>query len=142
MSKIFFDFRTTRNTILSLLIVSSEVLIGAFPSTAFEVTEPETYFRSCTHLQERLNERYNPEEEYKRFEKSRLMRRSHDNGMYVLYCNGGIVVDRTQNTVCRGHIAYSWSPTAHTARYYAYWGESRLNEDDGSDVNNYCRPIK
>jgi hypothetical protein len=142
MSKMLFDFRTARNAIASLLIVSSEFLIGAVPSTAFEVTEPEIYFRSCTQLQARLNERNNPRKEYRRFEKSKLIRENslYDNGMYILSCNGGIVVDRTQNTVCRGYIAYSWAPIVATARYYAYWGNSRLG-DDGSDINDYCRPL-
>jgi hypothetical protein len=141
MSKILLDFRTARNTIASLLIVSSEFLIVAFPSTANEIREPATHFANCTELQDRLNGRYNPEKEYKRFEESKLMRIEYDDGVYLLYCNGGILVNRTQNTVCRGHIAYSWSRRASTARYYSYWGESR-NEDDGSDVNDYCRPLK
>jgi hypothetical protein len=141
MSKISSNFCIALNMITSLLVVGSEFLIGAAPSMAFEILEPETHFRSCAQLQERLNKGNNPEEEYRRFEKSKLMRLNYDNGMYYLYCNGGIVVDTTQNRVCRGYIAYSWSPTAYTARYYAYWGNSR-NADDGSDINDYCRPLE
>jgi hypothetical protein len=142
MGKVLLDFRTTRNTIVSLLIVSSEFLIGAFPSMAGEIREPETHFRDCNQLQERLNERYNPEEEYKSFEESQLRREYYPHDAYSVSCNGGIMLDKVKNRVCRGFIAYSWAPLVGTARYYADWGNSRSPYDNGGDISDYCRPIK
>jgi hypothetical protein len=131
--------RKTSSLLLFLLIISSGIL-SFLSSSRSEVREPEINYRSCTQLQKRMNKVNNPLFKFAGFERANLGRRMYAHNEYMVYCNGGTIVDREEKTVCKGYIAYSYDPTIGTANYYGDWGwtDGTPNGADGGK-RRYCQ---
>jgi hypothetical protein len=143
MKKLRLFLRTPYGLILSASVTISGFLSIQSSSMAIVEQGPEVIHRSCTQLQKSLNDRSNPDIEYKGFEKSVMGRRKLTiAGKYVIFCNGGIVTDRTDGTICRGYIGYSYSYVASRGVYYGDWGQvnGEPNFND-TDQGKYCRWI-
>jgi hypothetical protein len=129
--------RTTRTIILSLLTVSLGFLASPPPSIA----DREVFYSNCAELQKVMND-YNPGYKYEGFGKVKMIRRNADYGKYIVFCNGGIVIDREEGTICSGYIAYSFSRVGGAAHYYSRWGRTEgLPNDNDTGRNRYCRRI-
>jgi hypothetical protein len=127
-----------RTVILSSLTASLGILNLTSPSIA----DQEVIYRNCAELQKVISNR-NPGDRYQGFEKSKMMRQNYEHGQYMVFCNGGIIRDRAEGTICRGYIAYSFHPIPSVSHYYARWGrtEGPPNfNDTGQD--RYCRRIQ
>jgi hypothetical protein len=130
----------TQVIVLSSLIASLGFLATPKPSIA----DREILYKNCAGLQKVMND-YNPGHKYKGFEKVKMTRRNYYDGseQYMVFCNGGIVIDREAGTICRGYIAYSFARIAAIARYYSDWGETNgLPNNSDTGKGNYCRLIK
>jgi hypothetical protein len=126
-----------RTIILSSLIASAGFLSLPSPSVA----DREEVYRNCAQLQKHLNDN-NPELTVRGFEKTRMMRRNSDYEKYTVYCNGGIVIDRGEGTICRGYIGYFLSRIGGRSYHYADWGETDgLSNNHDTGRNRYCRRI-
>jgi hypothetical protein len=127
-----------RTIILSSLTASLGILNLPSPSMA----AIEEIYRNCAELQKVISDR-NPGDRYQGFERATMMRQNFEHGQYAVFCNGGIIKDITQGTICRGYIAYSFHPIPSVSHYYARWGriEGAPNfNDTGQD--SYCKRIK
>jgi hypothetical protein len=129
---------------LSLLMIDLILSLFSLPSTAYEVYGPEIRYGSCAQLQGGINNyNRNRGRTYKGFEKAGLMRRSYAEYTYMVYCNGGIIVNREKGTICRGYIGYSYSRLEGTATYYGSWGWTDGSPNDAdSGRERYCRKLK
>jgi hypothetical protein len=139
MSKLKSPICKTRNVVLGSLIASISLLLP-FPLAA-EVGRPEVQYKSCAQLQKHLNDNNN--DEFKGFERAKLMMRTYVEHRYMLYCNGGVIIDRDEKTICRGYIGYSYAPKSGVTVYYGSWGwtdGSPNNADSGKE--RYCRRLK
>jgi hypothetical protein len=135
--KTILSISITRVMILTSMTVGLELI--ASPSMA----DKEHVYRSCAELQKVMND-HNPELTLKGFEKVQMMRRNYDGTeQYMVFCNGGIVIDKEAGTVCRGYIGYSFARIAGIADYYARWGKTRgLPNFNDTGVEKYCRLMK
>jgi hypothetical protein len=123
-------------------IVSLGFLASPLQSIAYVMRIPEVNYRNCARLQEDMNS-HNRGRVYKGFERSELMRRGYDENAYIVYCNGGVIVNRVNGTICRGYIAYGYSPSVGESEYYGAWGwanGSSNSLDTGKE--RYCRRLK
>jgi hypothetical protein len=128
---------------MSSLIANASFLSFPFASVAKDVYGAETRYENCAQLQRNLNRKNNPYVEYKGFEKARLMKRTHADFAYMVYCNGGIVVNNEGKTICRGYIGYAYFPKMGIASYYGDWGQTDGASNDGdTDSDRYCRRLK
>jgi hypothetical protein len=134
---------TLRRTFLFSLTVSLGLSFPPYLSEALSVREPKTHYGSCAQLQKRLNDRNNPRATFKGFEGAKLMRRSYYGNAYLLYCNGGVIVDRVEKAVCRGYIGYGYDPEDGAGDYFGRWGwtDGSPNSAD-SGKERYCQQIK
>jgi hypothetical protein len=143
MEELKSSFCIVRNLILS----SSTIIVGFLfvQSSSMAIVElgPEVVHRSCVQLQKSLNDRSNPDVEYKGFEKKVMQRRQLTvAGRYAVFCNGGIVIDKTDGTVCRGYVGYSYSCVAGRGEYYGDWGIANgTGNFNDTDQGKYCRWI-
>jgi hypothetical protein len=127
-----------RTIILSLLTASLGLLILPTPLIA----DREYIYKNCAELQKDMND-HNPTLTLKGFEKIRMTRRSLGYESYTIFCNGGIVIDREVNTICRGYIGYSFSRIGGGADYYARWGKTDGSPNfNDTGAEKYCRLIK
>jgi hypothetical protein len=129
---------------LSTLITNLAILFFPHLSVAGSaVRERRMYYESCAQLQKKMNIRNNPDFIYKGFEKAKLVRRSYVEFASTVYCNGGIIIDEEEKTICRGYIGYTYSPQSGIARYSADWGltDGSPNFND-SNKGDYCKRIK
>jgi hypothetical protein len=142
MNKLISPLHMTRNIVLPALIAIAEFL--SLPSLSMsQMPGSEKFYKSCAELQKHLNDN-NPGEKYEGFEKAKMGRKYFDYEIRMVFCNGGIITDRNEGTVCRGYIAYSYARVAGTARYYGSWGTIRGEKTNlyDTDKGNYCRLIK
>jgi hypothetical protein len=138
MNKVTKTIYITRTIILSSLIASSGCLSLPSPSIAAR----EYFYKNCAELQKVVND-YNPGLTVKGFEKINMERRYLDYETRIVFCNGGIIINRELGTVCRGYIAYSFARYAGAAHYYSRWGKTEgLPNDGDTGVEKYCRLIK
>jgi hypothetical protein len=142
MNKLISFIYTAQTIISCSLIASAGFLFLPSPSIAEEIPGREKAYRNCAELQKHLNDN-NPGDKYEGFEKAKMMRRNLDYEKYIIFCNGGIVTDASEGTICRGYIAYSYAGIPATARYYARWGQTKgLPNDSDTGQKYYCRWIK
>jgi hypothetical protein len=142
MNKSRLSSYTFCSVILSLLAANSISLCFPLLSIAYEVYGPEKHYRSCAQLQKRINDN-NPTRTVKGFERAELMRKTLAENAYVVYCNGGTIINRDNGTVCRGYIGYGYSPSAGTAGYYGSWGwTDGFPNDADTGKERYCRKLK
>jgi hypothetical protein len=140
MNKLTSPIHITQTILLSSLIASVGFLSLPSLSVAEEV------YRNCAQLQKHLNEN-NPGLIVKGFERVKMRRQNTDQFQrsYMVFCNGGIVIDRRQGegTMCRGHIAYYFSYIRNDEDHIASWGitDGSPNEHE-TDKEKYCRRIK
>jgi hypothetical protein len=131
---------TIRAVFLSSLISGA----GFLSLSSSSMADEQKFYRNCSELQKVINSR-NPALTLKGFEKVQMMRRNLTDyaGHYVLFCNGGTIIDREEGTICRGYIGYSYAPHASSANYYAEWGKTD-GTPNGNDTGQekYCRRIK
>jgi hypothetical protein len=140
VSKLF--TRASRYIFLPLSIVSSFSLVFPSSSMAYEIYGPEIRYRSCAQLQKRMNDN-NPDKILKGFERAEMVRKNFAEEMRTVYCNGGIIINRANGTVCRGYIAYGYSPESGTAAYFGDWGWLDGSPNNGqTDKDRYCRRLK
>jgi hypothetical protein len=140
MNKLISSVYVTQTIVLSLLIASAGFISFPSPSKA-QITGPEVLYRNCAELQKHLNEN-NPGDRYEGFEKVKMIRRKLGYSKYTVFCNGGIVTDGAEGTICRGYIGYSFSPIGGAAHYYAAWGKTNgLPNFNDTGKGNYCRRI-
>jgi hypothetical protein len=138
MNKLISPVYMAQTIILSSLIAS----LGLLSLPSLSMADREEFYRNCAELQKHLND-YNPRLTIKGFEKVRMMRRSVGYENYVIFCNGGIVVDRELGTICRGYIGYSFSRIGGGADYYARWGQTNGSPNfNDTGAEKYCRLIK
>jgi hypothetical protein len=130
------------------LALFSPITIAGFllvPSSSMAIVElgSENVHRNCAQLQRSLNDRSNPNVEYKGFEKKVMGRRQVTiAGRYIVFCNGGIVIDKTDGTICNGYIGYSYSYVERRGEYYGDWGRSYgTGNFNDTDQGKYCRWI-
>jgi hypothetical protein len=126
----------------AMLFPSIISLLFPLPSIAYVMRIPEVNYKSCSRLQEDMNN-HNRGETFKGFERSKLMRRGYDENAYMVYCNGGVMVNRVTGIICRGYIAYGYSPSVGESEYYRSWGwtdGSSNSLDTGKE--RYCRKLK
>jgi hypothetical protein len=129
---------TARMAILSSLTVSFSFLALPSPSMA----DREYVYRNCAELQKVIND-YNPRLTVKGFERVQMKRRNADYEKYMVFCNGGIIVDREVGTICNGYIGYSFSRIGGGADYYVRWGRTDGSPNfNDTGVEKYCRLIK
>jgi hypothetical protein len=144
MNKLKLSICTFCHTALLSLVASLGSLSFPIPSVASgEIIGPEVHYKSCAQLQKRMNDVNNPDAEIRGFEKVRLLKRMYAEQKYLVYCNGGIIVNREERTICRGYIGYSYAPTSGVAYYYGDWG--RIGASPNYHDNNkgdYCKRIK
>jgi hypothetical protein len=127
----------------SSLIAISASLFSPLSSAAKDIYGPEINYRNCTQLQNGLNNKNNPYVKYKGFERAKLMRRMYVDDQYIVYCNGGIIIDGDRKIVCRGYIGYTYAPKVGIAHYYGDWGWTNGSPNDGdTDNSSYCRRMK
>ncbi len=125
---------------LIIIISSLTANLGflALPSMA----DREYFYKNCAELQKAMND-YNPGDKYEGFEKVRMMRKKTGFEQYIVFCNGGIVKDGTEKTICRGYIAYAFARVPATARYFTSWGTMREESNlYDADQGKYCRRVK
>jgi hypothetical protein len=141
MTKLF--THKSYKAILSSLIVNSFLLLSPLSSIAYEERSREVLYGSCAQLQQRLNYRNSPTITFKGFERAEMRRRTFAEEARAVYCNGGVIVDRAERTICRGYIAYSYHPSVGTATYYGDWGWTNgLPNDADTGKERYCRRLK
>ncbi len=139
MNKLTASVYLAQTIILSSLITSLGLLSLPLPSMA----DQEEFYRNCSELQKRLNERNNPRKKYGGFEKIKMMKRITGYEKYMVFCNGGVIVDREVGTICRGYIGYSFSRIGGGAHYYSAWGETKgVPNFNDTGVEKYCQLIK
>jgi hypothetical protein len=127
-----------RKVIISLLTANLGLLI--LPSSS--IAAREYFYKDCAELQKVIND-YNPTLTVKGFEKVSMKRRYLDYEVRMVFCNGGIIIDREVGTVCRGYIGYSFSRIGGGANYYVRWGRTEgLPNDGDTGAEKYCRLIK
>jgi hypothetical protein len=117
-------------------------LISPLPSTAYVIRVGRIDYSNCSELQRDMNS-HNRGEIFKGFERSEMGRRGYSEGDYMLYCNGGVIVSRADRIICRGYIAYGYSPTGGTSEYFRSWGRtdgSSNSADTGKE--RYCKKLK
>jgi hypothetical protein len=135
--KVIILTKTTRMIIISSLIASLGFLTLPLPSTA----DREYIYKNCAQLQKIMNE-YNPGAKFEGFENVKMMRRTLGYEKYMIFCNGGIITDGSEGTICNGYIGYSFSRIGGGAQYYGTWGRTNgLPNFNDNDKGNYCRWI-
>jgi hypothetical protein len=116
-------------------------LVFPLPSTAYVMRTRRIDYGNCSELQKDMNS-HNRGGTFKGFERSELMRRNYsESGTFMVYCNGGVIVNRVNGTICYGYIAYSYFPGE--SEYYGSWGwtdGSSNSADTGKE--RYCRRLK
>jgi hypothetical protein len=137
MNKLTSSVYMARTIILSSLMASAGFLSLPSPSRA----DREVLYRNCAELQKHLNDN-NPGLTVKNFEKVQMMRRTVGYEKYMIFCNGGIVIDKRIGTICRGYIGYSFSRIGGGSDHYATWGKTNgLPNFNDVGADNYCRRI-
>jgi hypothetical protein len=146
MSILTLSTRIAHSIMLLSPITITGLLFSPSSSIAGREIAPEVVHRNCAQLQRTMNNRNNPDYEYKGFEKVKMRRQTITiAGRYVVTCNGGTIIDRTDGTICNGYIAYAYTPTEGLADFYADWGRAydgiagNLNNTTGQE--KYCRWI-
>jgi hypothetical protein len=143
MGKLKSFFCVVRSLVLFSPITIAGFLFTSSSSMAIVELRPEVVHRSCAQLQRSLNDRSNPDVECKSFEKKVMGRRQLTiAGRHIVFCNGGIVIDKTDGTICSGYVGYSYSYVERRGVYYGDWG--RLNGTpnlNDTDQGRYCRWI-
>jgi hypothetical protein len=129
-----------RSIALSSLMASTVFMNELSSSIAQEVKGPQVIYGNCASIQRYLNSTNKASQQYRGFEKSKLNQVYYNNEEYMIFCNGGTVIDGEENLICRGYIGYSWSGYTHTARYYGHWGWTNGFRNDGSIKKN-CRQM-
>jgi hypothetical protein len=125
-----------------IILYSLTVILGLLASPSSSMADREYIYRNCAELQKVMND-HNPELTLKGFEKVKMMKRITGYEKYMVFCNGGIVVDKEVGTICRGYIGYSFSRIGGGADYYARWGETNGSPNfNDTDAEKYCRLIK
>jgi hypothetical protein len=126
----------------TMLFQSIVNLVFSLPSIAYVMRNGRVDYESCSRLQEDMNS-HNRGGTFKGFEKSKLVRRGYDKQAYMVYCNGGVIVNRVNGTICRGYIAYGYSPSSGESEYYGAWGwtDGSFNEGD-TGKEHYCRKLR
>jgi hypothetical protein len=139
--------RSNVNIFFHIVLFSSIVnlFFSLFPllSNAYTESGPETHYSSCAQLQNRMNKYNNPVRAVKGFERAELMRRTYHGNTYMVYCNGGTLVNRDNGTTCRGYIGYGYDPESGTGAYFGRWGwTDGLPNDADSGKERYCKRLK
>jgi hypothetical protein len=130
--------KIARTIILALVAANLGVLF--LPSSS--MADREYFYKNCAELQKVMND-YSRGKKYEGFEKVKMMKRITGYEKYMVFCNGGIIVDREVGTICRGYIGYSFSRIGGGADYYAAWGETRgVPNFNDTGAEKYCRLIK
>jgi hypothetical protein len=131
-------------TLLSqtVFLASLTTILGFLALPLPSMADREYVYRNCAELQKDMND-HNPQLTLKGFEKVQMRRRNLDYEQYMVFCNGGIIVNRELGTICRGYIGYSYARIVAGADYYARWGETDgLPNFGDTGIENYCRWIK
>jgi hypothetical protein len=140
MNKLASSVHTTNKIAFSLFVLISGLLFLPFPSAA-RVGRAEKHYTNCAQLQKHLND--NNKDEFKGFEKAKMMRQTYVENRYMVYCNGGVIIDRKEKTVCRGYIGYSYAPKDGISVYYADWGWTNGSPNDAdSGEERYCQKLR
>ena len=138
MNKLTSSGYMARTIVLSSFMASVGSPLLPLPSMADE----QKFYRNCAQLQKHLNDN-NPELTVKGFEKAKMIRRDLNAEKYIVFCNGGIITDRNEGTICRGYIAYSYARIVAGADHYARWGKTNgLPNLYDTGKENYCRWLK
>jgi hypothetical protein len=126
----------------AMLFPSMVSLAFPLPSIAYVIRTGRIDYKNCSELQEDMNS-HNRGGTFKGFERSELVRRNGAEFSHMVYCNGGVIVNRVNKTICRGYIAYGYSPLAGESEYFGAWGwtdGSSNSADTGKE--RYCRRLK
>jgi hypothetical protein len=122
----------------------SSIVSLTFPLSlmAYVMRNGRIGYSNCSELQRDMNS-HNRGGIFKGFERSEMMKATYDESDYMLYCNGGMIINRLNKTICRGYIAYGYSPTGGTSEYFGAWGwtDGRSNSGD-TGKERYCKKLK
>jgi hypothetical protein len=137
------------NAIRYAVVSSLMVNLGLFLCPSSSVARPDVYgpeirYGSCSQLQKRMNNVDNQIGiKYGGFERAELMLKTRIYNAYLVYCNGGTIIDKEEKTVCRGYIGYAYSPRLGIAQYFGTWGwtDGSPNDADGGK-ERYCKRLK
>jgi hypothetical protein len=143
VSKLKLSIHIVCCTVIYSLITNLGSLFFPSSSGAADVRGPEIHYRSCAHLQKRMNNVNNPNIKFKGFERANLMKRTKADFAYMVYCNNGVIIDNEEKTSCYGYIGYAYFPELGIASYYGDWGytDGSPNKAD-TGKERYCRRIK
>jgi hypothetical protein len=134
MSTLSITVRTAQSLALYLLMMSAVFVYEHSPSAA----KGRKTYGSCANLQRYLNDTNTASQQYRGFENSKLNQVYYNDKDYMIFCNGGTVIDGEDKLVCLGYIGYSWSGNSYTSHHYGHWGWTNGFRHEGSIKQN-CR---
>jgi hypothetical protein len=134
---------------LCCAILSSSIAnlgLSCFPLSSVasgDIRGARVDYVNCSQLQKRMNKANYPNIVFKGFETANLTKATYGNSRYLLYCNGGTIIDREEKTICRSYMGYMYSPKLGIAQYVADWGWTNGVANFGdSNKDDYCRRMK
>jgi hypothetical protein len=136
------------SSLFYMLLSSSIASMGllCFPSSlaaSGDIYGAEVRYTNCSQIQKRMNMANYPNAIFRGFEKANLKRYTYADFQYLVYCNGGTITDREDNTICRAYIGYMYSPKLGIAQYVDRWGRTDGSPNfNDNNKDDYCRRIK